>query len=167
MADASPAAASAVRCLQCGRTADCTSEQLLQYAGNGFPRCCGEAMVTWPPPGSLGDSAPGEGAAKRLCPKRPPRHGAQLEFRRGSSGLGPNLGLELVDVSEDGLCAHVKESVPPGAEVEVAVGRPLGGKLHRRYGRVRWCRRAWGAGFLIEVVFGRRLTLVELNEVAH
>jgi hypothetical protein len=166
MADASSAAATPVRCLQCGRTADCTSEQLFTYTTSGFPRCCGEAMVAWPPAGSLGDSAPGIGVEKRLCAKRPPRHGAQLEFRRGSSGLGPNLGLELIDVSEDGLCAHVKESAPPGAEVEVAVGRPLGGKLHRRHGRVRWSRPAWGSGFLVEVVFGRRLTLVELNEVA-
>jgi hypothetical protein len=101
-----------------------------------------------------------------MCPKRLARHGVQLEFRRGASGLGPNLGLELVDVSEDGLCVHIKESVAPGDEVEVAVGRPLGGKLHKRHGRVRWCRPAWGTGFLVEVHLARRLLLIELNEVA-
>jgi hypothetical protein len=117
--------------------------------------------------GSTDDSAAaGAGVPRRLCRKRSARQGAQLQFHRGLSGLGQNLGLELVDVSEDGLCAHIKESVPPGDEVEVAVGRPLGGKLHKRHARVRWCRPAWGAGFLVEVHFSRRLSLVELSEVA-
>jgi len=146
MAGLFPVTTTAVRCLLCGRTADCSSSQFLRYSRNGFPWCCGEAMTAWPPPGSPGDSSPGAGVDKRLFPKRPARHGARLGFRRGSSGFGPDLGVELVDVSEDGLCAHTKESVPPGDEVEVAVGRPLGGRLHRRHARVRWCRPAWVRG---------------------
>lgn len=165
MPDVTSAAAPVVRCQVCGRTTDCTSSQLLRYSRNGFPGCCGEAMVPRPIGVSTADSATVSGVPKRLCPKRPARHGAEIEFR-GASGLGPNHALELVDVSEDGLCAHIKESAAPGDEVEVAVGRPLGGKLHKRHGRVRWCRPAWGSGFLVEVVFSRRLTLVELNEVA-
>ena len=161
---APPAAAGGVRCLVCGRTADATSSQLRRYSVTGFPRCCGEAMVPRPGPGSTDETA--AGMEKRLGPRRPARPRCQLEFRRGATGLGPNLGVELVDVSEDGLCVHIKESVVPGDEVEVAVGRPLGGKLHRRRARVGWCRPAWGSGFLVEVVFARRLTLIELNEIA-
>lgn len=159
-----PVGAPAVRCLVCGRAADVTSSQLLRFSRNGFPWCCGAAMSTRPLGGSSTDSDAGVG--KRLCPRRPARHGAQVEFRRGATGLGQDLAIELVDVSEDGACVHLKESVTPGDEVEVAVGRPLGGKLHRRRARVRWCRSAWGAGFLVEVVFARRLTLIELNEIA-
>jgi len=166
MPEVTPAAVPVVRCQVCGRSADCTSSQLLRYSRNGFPWCCGEAMVPSPLGGSTADAASLAGVPKRICQKRPARHGAQFEFRRGASGLGPNLGLELVDVSEDGLCVHMKESVAPGDEVEVAVGRPLGGKLHKRLARVRWCRPAWGTGFLVEVVFSRRLTLAELHEVA-
>jgi hypothetical protein len=166
MPEVTPVAAPVVRCQVCGRSADCTSSQLLRYSRNGFPWCCGEAMVSRPTGGSTADSASAAGVERRMCPKRLARHGGQLEFRRGASGLGPNLGLELVDVSEDGLCVHIKESVAPGDEVEVAVGRPLGGKLHKRHGRVRWCRPAWGTGFLVEVHLARRLSVIELNEVA-
>ncbi len=159
-----PAAGPALRCMVCGRTNDVTNSTFLKFARNGYPWCCGEAMVPLPLPGSSCDS--GSAVQKRLCLRKPARHGAQLEFRRGLSGLGPNLGVELVDVSEDGLCLHVKESVNPGDEVEVAVGRPLGGKLHKRHARVRWCRAAWGAGFLVEVVFAKKLSIVEVAEVA-
>lgn len=167
MTDTTPAPAApppGVRCLTCGRTADCSSSQFLRYARKGFPWCCGEAMAPRPRPGAATDSA--AGVDKRLGHRRPARPRAEVEFRRGLSGLGPNLAEELVDVSDDGLCVHLKESVAPGEEVEVAVGRPLGGKLHRRHARVRWCRAAWGAGFLVEVVYSRRLTTVEVNEVA-
>lgn len=159
-----PVGTPGVRCLVCGRTSDVTGSQFLRYSRKGFPWCCGEAMAPRPTPGASTDSA--AGVEKRFCPRRPARHGAQLEFRRGATGLGPDLGIELVDASEDGACVHLKESVTPGDEVEVAVGRPLGGKLHRRRAHVRWCRSAWGAGFLVEVVFARRLSLVELNEIA-
>src|SRR5205085_1678617 len=156
-------AAPALRCPVCGRTHDVTQSQFLQYARKGYPWCCGQPMAPAPLPGSSCDS--GSPVEKRLGPRKPARHGAQLEFRRGLSGLGPNLGVELVDVSEDGLCVHLKESVNPGDEVEVAVGRPLGGKLHKRHARVRWCRPGWGNGFLVEVVFAKKLSIVEMAEI--
>ena len=153
-----------VVCLTCGRTADCSSSQFLRFSRGGFPWCCGEAMAPRPRPGAATDSA--AGVEKRLGHRRAARPKAEVEFRRGMTGLGANLASELVDVSEDGLCIHIKESVPPGDEVEVAVGRPLGGKLHKRHARVRWCRPAWGSGFLVEVVFAQRLSIVEINEIA-
>lgn len=153
-----------VRCLTCGRTADCSGSQFLRYSRKGFPWCCGEAMAPQSRPGASTDCA--AGVDKRLGHRRPARPRAEVEFRRGATGLGPNLAHELVDVSDDGLCVHLKESVTPGDEVEVAVGRPLGGKLHKRHARVRWCRPAWGSGFLVEVVFSKRLSIVEVNEVA-
>jgi PilZ domain len=156
-------AACGVRCLICGRTNDCTTSQFLRYNREGFPWCCGEAMSARPTEGSKDE---GLGVEKRICLRHPALPRAQLEFRRGVSGLGPNLGVELVDASEDGLTVHIKESVAVGDEVEVAVGRPLGGKLHKRRARVRWCRAAWKSGFLVEVVLTRRLSVVELNEVA-
>jgi hypothetical protein len=94
------------------------------------------------------------------------RHPARIEFRRGAAGPGPDLGVELGDVSDDGPSVPIKESVAPGEEVEAAVGRPLGGKLHRRRARVRWCRPAWGAGFLVEVVFTPELSIIEVSEIA-
>jgi hypothetical protein len=102
----------------------------------------------------------------RLGWRPPAQPGAPLEFRRSAPGLGPDIGVELVDVSDDGLGVHIKESVAAGDEIEVGVGRPLGGKLHRRRARVRWCRSAWGTGFLVEAVFAPKLSIVEVSEIA-
>lgn len=89
----------------------------------------------------------------------------QLEFRRGSLGLGSDLAVELIDVSDDGLCVLLKEPVAPGEEAEVAIGRPMGGKLTKRIVRVAWCRPGWRKGFLVEVVMSRRLSHVQVNEL--
>jgi hypothetical protein len=121
-------------------------------------------MSPRPLPGSSFDG--GAGIGKRVGRRHPARHGAQVEFRRGATGLGPDLAVGLVDVSDDGVCVHIKESVAAGDEVEVGVGRPLGGKLHRRRARVRWCRSAWGTGFLVEAVFAPKLSIVEVSEIA-
>lgn len=154
----------ALRCRVCGRTSDCTASQFLRFSRKGFPWCCGEAMS--PRPTADGSGEVPAHVPKRLGQRHPARPRAQLEVRRGTTGLGPDLGVELVDVSDDGLCVHIKESVAPGEEVEVAVGRPLGGKLHKRHARVRWCRPAWGTGFLVEVVFAPRLSIIEVSEIA-
>jgi hypothetical protein len=34
-----------VQCNACGRSADCTAEELLRYTRDGWPRCCGQVMA--------------------------------------------------------------------------------------------------------------------------
>ena len=136
-----PAVSRGLQCSACGRTTDCTTSQLIRFSRKGFPWCCGEVMAIRSDPGT--GRVPEIVTEKRLGQRRPALHGAQVELRRGALGLGPSLAVALVDVSDDGLCVHLKEPVAPGEEVEVALGRPLGGKLHKRRGRVRWCRAGW------------------------
>ena len=158
-----PAAPSAgVHCPACGRNKDCTTSQLLRYSRKGLPWCCGNVMQTR---GELALPI-GNVADKRLGRRRMALKGAQIEFRRGTLGFGADLAVALVDVSDDGLCVHIKEAVAPGEEVEVVVCRPLGGKPIKRTGRVAWCRPGWGRGFLAEVVIMKRFTQPQLNEVA-
>jgi hypothetical protein len=114
--------------------------------------------------GAAAEAAP-PNIDKRIGHRRLALNGAQLEFRRGSLGLGADLAVALIDVSDDGFCVHLKEPVAPGDEAEVAVGRPLGGKLIKRIARVAWCRPAWGKGFLVEVVLSRRLNLAQVKEL--
>src|SRR5258707_12481977 len=86
-----PAVSRGLRCPACGRNVDCTTSQFLRYARKGFPWCCGEVMAARPGP----DAAPPPAAVteKRFGQRRPARHGAQVELRRGPLGLGPALAL--------------------------------------------------------------------------
>ena len=92
--------------------------------------------------------------------------GAMAEFRRGALGLGPDLAVTLMDVSEDGVCVHLREPVAPGEDAEVMLSRPLGGKPLKRRATILWCRPAWGRGNLVEVLFARRLSHAELSTLA-
>ncbi len=38
-----------LRCVACGRTEPCTADELLRFAVNGWPRCCGDVMALGPP----------------------------------------------------------------------------------------------------------------------
>jgi PilZ domain len=156
-----PKASRGVHCPACGRAKDCTISQLTRYNRKGLPWCCGEVMRIHGD-GAVPTAGPQE---KRIGQRRLALKGAQLEFRRGSLGLGADLAVEVIDISDDGLCVHLKEPMAPGEEAEVGVGRPLGGKLIKRIARVVWCRPAWGKGFLVEVVFSRRLSHLQVNDL--
>jgi hypothetical protein len=34
-----------LRCSQCGKCTDCSSDDLLSYMRTGWPKCCGEVMT--------------------------------------------------------------------------------------------------------------------------
>jgi hypothetical protein len=34
-----------LRCRKCGKCTDCTSEDLLTYMRDGWPKCCGDVMT--------------------------------------------------------------------------------------------------------------------------
>lgn len=47
-----------LRCTSCGRSEDCTADDNLRYARDGWPRCCREVMTLYvelgrPDPGDL------------------------------------------------------------------------------------------------------------------
>jgi hypothetical protein len=87
-------------------------------------------------------------------------------LQRGDIGLGPDLALALLDLSENGARLAVKESLQPGEEVELN----LEGIWHRRplrlMGNVTWC--APGAGDRLEagIRFPKRLPYADLSQLA-
>jgi PilZ domain len=109
-----------------------------------------------PPPVSRTD--------QRLTRRRQARSGAKVEFRRGTMGLGRDLAVSLIDVSEDGLRVRLTAEVKPGEEAELLVSRPGGGKALKTAAEVRWCMPAGDGTFLVGVRFRKRLAYRELTE---
>ena len=146
-----------LRCGGCGRTERPTADQLRDLARFGWPECCGKvmALTAEAPPASA------SGPERRGGARRPAKPGVRAEVRRGALGLGPDLGLALLDVSADGLRIRLREAVRAGEEVEVGL-QPADGAAIRTRGRIIWCRPAGGWAFLAGVRLRRRLTAEEV-----
>src|SRR5205809_965252 len=66
------------------------------------------------------------------------RGGSKSICRKGALGLGANIALALLDVSETGARLRVKEALRPGQEVEVSLQGPGGGRETKMLGQVVW-----------------------------
>ena len=62
---------------------------------------------------------------KRRQIRRHVRNVAEVTCRKGTLGVGPNLAIRILDISEDGIRLLVKQPVNPGDELEVCF-TPIG-----------------------------------------
>jgi hypothetical protein len=75
---------------------------------------------------------------RRLAPRRPPKRSSKITCRKGLLGLGPNLAVELLDLSSGGVRLVVKGSFKKGDEVEVGLMAPGALREVVRKGQVAW-----------------------------
>jgi hypothetical protein len=80
-------------------------------------------------------------------------------------GLGPNLAVALIDISEDGLGVRLKASLAAGDEVSVELSAPGVRKSLKMVGDIRWCREVGDGTFAAGVRLRRRLTYAQLNDM--
>jgi hypothetical protein len=92
--------------------------------------------------------------------RRPTRH-IGLVVRRGTTGLGPDLAVALVDVAPDGLGVRLRAALPDGEDVEAELATPGVGKPLRLRGQVAGCRSAGDGTYLAGVRLRQRLTYRE------
>jgi hypothetical protein len=93
---------------------------------------------------------------RRVSIRRKPR-GARVSCRKGAFGVGPDLTLKVLDLSETGVRLLVKTALGERQEVELG----LLGLGHQRplklIGDVVWCVEAGDGGHCVGVRFQRRL----------
>src|SRR5207248_10408801 len=75
---------------------------------------------------------------RRGVTRRAPKRSTRVTCRRGSLGMGPNIGLSLLDVSETGARLLVKESLAPGEKIELGLLAPARMREHVLPGVVAW-----------------------------
>lgn len=103
-------------------------------------------------------------ADRRIVRRRTLKKGVGLTVRKGTMGLGPNLGRGGVELSNDGIQVKVKTELKKGDEVEiglVGIGRS---KAMTMIADVRWCREDdEGDGYVVGIKFRRRLSHAEMG----
>ena len=62
----------------------------------------------------------------------------RVTCQRGAVGLGPNLALGLLDVSETGVRLRVKDSLRPGRVVALGLEGPSNSRPLTRLGTIIW-----------------------------
>ncbi len=110
-------------------------------------------------------SQPENGRNRRISRRRPTKGSTKTFCYRGPLGLGANLGVSALEVSETGACLVVKEPFNKGEEMEVN----LEGLIHRRpirkMARVVWCVSAGPERWRIGVQFEGSLRYADLNDL--
>lgn len=75
---------------------------------------------------------------RRRSPRRKPRTSVKVQCRKGTHGLGPNVAVSLLDISDSGIRVVLKQELTNRDEVEIMiVAHGVLGTI-KRHGYVRW-----------------------------
>jgi hypothetical protein len=115
--------------------------------------------------GLFADPNSGKHHERRLSRRLLVTRRVQLVFRKGTLGLGPNIGVSLADVGEDGLGVRLTAPVAKGEEASLELARPGVSKPLRLVAEVRWCRPAEDGTFLAGLRLRKRLPYLVLTDL--
>ncbi|HEV3263293.1 MAG TPA: PilZ domain-containing protein [Gemmataceae bacterium] len=104
---------------------------------------------------------------RRSAPRRQPKKASKFVCRRGKLGLGPNIAVALLDVSENGIRLIAKTPLEPDTDMEIGL-QPIG--AHRPtlvIARVMWCIPLADGNHCVGARFEKLLPYAFLQEVAH
>jgi hypothetical protein len=100
---------------------------------------------------------------RRRTRRRSPRGSTRVICFKNALGLGANLALALLDLSETGIRLQLKDPLPENQEVEIN----LDSLNHRRplkvLGRVIWCLAAADGSHCAGIQFQRPLAYIDLQ----
>src|SRR5689334_15898842 len=103
---------------------------------------------------------------RRRCRRLKPKSSTKASCFRGVMGLGKNLAVTLLDLSEEGVRLLLKEPLPVGQEVEVH----LDSLQHRRplkvSGQVVWSVPAADGSCCVGVQFSKSVRYADVTSLA-
>ena len=103
---------------------------------------------------------------RRRARRHPVGGQVRAECRRGDLGLGRNLGIRALDISESGVRLVVSAPLSPKEQVEVLLSGPGVPKPLKRLGNVAWTLPLADGGHCIGVSFEKPLRYSELQRFA-
>lgn len=98
--------------------------------------------------------------------RRQPRRTSRVACRKGVLGLGPNLAVRLLDISESGARLIVKVSMGARQEVEIVLVPPGGAREVVRNGAVVWSVPTEDGAFCIGIHFDKRVDYSALCDLS-
>lgn len=102
---------------------------------------------------------------RRLSPRRSAKQSVKTVCSKGAFGLGPNIALALLDISETGARLIIKEARKPLQELEVCFLPPGHTREFKMPSRVVWCVPTADGNFCIGVQFDKYLNYAALQEI--
>jgi hypothetical protein len=103
---------------------------------------------------------------RRKALRKSPRSTVRVECRFGSSGLGKNLVLRVLDIAEGGIRLIVTEALAPADEVEILVFGATQSKPIKRLANVCWTLRMDTGHYCVGMEFQKRLLFTEVAQNA-
>src|SRR5215469_14881738 len=103
---------------------------------------------------------------RRLNRRQPPKGSTRATCHRGHFGLGRNIAVAVLDISEYGAQLVVKEPLKKGQAVEVGL-EGLGGQRPIKLSAVIvWCVAGADGNHLVGTRFGKSLSYADLLALA-
>ena len=112
------------------------------------------------------EQAPVKRQQRRLSMRRLPRRTSRVACRRGLLGLGPNVAMRLLDISECGARLLVKVQMEQQQEVELTLLPPGGAREVVRKGVVVWSVPTDDGAFCVGVCFDKRIDYSALCDLS-
>jgi c-di-GMP-binding flagellar brake protein YcgR len=104
---------------------------------------------------------------RRISLRRKVRKSVKVECRSGALGLGANLALAILDLSDTGACLVVSQNLPgPPAEVEIVLNGTNLRQAIKRLAYVRWQVKTEAGQFCVGVEFQKRLSYRDWQDLA-
>jgi hypothetical protein len=102
---------------------------------------------------------------RRTARRRAAKRSVRVNCVANAIGLGPNIALSLLDVSQSGARVTLKEPVAPGQEVEITLCGIGHRKPVRMLADVIWCVPTEQGTYLAGFKLQRYLTYQDLQEL--
>jgi len=102
---------------------------------------------------------------RRLSPRRPPKRSLRVSCIKGSLGLGANVGVAVLDVSETGIRLVVSSALEAGNEVEIELSSTVLPRPVKILAHVVWCVAAADGNHCIGAHFQKRMNYAYLMQL--
>jgi hypothetical protein len=98
---------------------------------------------------------------KYRAPRRAAKRSIKVRAHRNGLGLGPNIGISVLDISESGVRLRLKEELPVGREFVLTMEGP-GSKPVKVVGRVVWVVKADDGTYCTGASFEKSIAWADL-----
>ena len=103
---------------------------------------------------------------RRSARRQPPRGSVKIECRKGALGMGPNIAVAFLDLSDGGVRLITKEPLEPNAEAEVVLSGYGMRESIKRVGKVCWAVALENGSYCVGLHFQKRLPYRDVQFLA-
>jgi hypothetical protein len=112
----------------------------------------------------MNDSTPATSNQRRTRRRRP-KGSTKFACHTGPFGLGPNVAVQVLDVSEAGVRLVVQAALRPGQEIQVSLEGVARSRPVKAVARVVWAVEAADGNYCVGAQFERTLSYADLQHL--